>query len=387
MRTTLSVFALLLLGVAGAAAQDTRWTPWLGCWTPTDVQRRSQDVQICVVPTTGDNGVRMITLAGEQTLLDESIVASGTAQQVTDGDCSSERTSRWASRGPRLLTVGERHCAGQPAERSSSISVLTGPNEWLDIQVAGVAGREGVRIRRYTRSTAEPPAAVADLVRTRPVPGGPAADVRVVPTVDDVIEANAVVSSRAVEAWLAETEPAMTIDRRGLVKLTDSRVPEPVIDLLVALAYPQRFDVRRPTASSGGAMDLMSEGFFAPWQTWAGPWSLDPYSLYYSPFLPWGAFGLYSFYVPYNSGIVIGGGGSTPPMAATHGQVVNGLGYTRVEPHVEAVTRSGNGSSSSGGADSSSGGSSSGGVSSGGASSGGYSSGGGGGTGLTAVPR
>jgi len=234
---------------------------------------------------------------------------------------------------------------------------------------------------------------VADAIRPLP-PEGHAADVRPsVPTVDDVIEANAVVASRAVEVWLVETEPAMAIDRRALVKLTENKVSEPVIDLLVALAYPQRFEVRRPVDSAsggggmfgGGGMDFVDEGFVSPWSTWAGPWSLNPYSLYYAPFLPWGAYDLYSFYSPYDGGFVISGGVITPPVAETHGRVVNGQGYTQIEPHVEATPRGGNGSGA--GSSSAGGGGADGGSFSGGASPGGYSSGGGGGTGLTAVPR
>jgi uncharacterized membrane protein YgcG len=386
---TAALIALWLAGAGTAGAQDLRWSPWLGCWTPSDAQRRSQDIQICIVPNASGSGVRMITLAGEQTLLDESIVANGSPEKITESDCSSTRMARWATRAARLLSVGERQCTDHPLERSSSVSTLTGANEWLDVQVAGVVGREGVRIRRYTRSTGEPPSAVADMIRALPREG-PATDVRPsVPTVDDVIEANGAVSSRAVEVWLAETEPAMAIDRRALVKLTENKVSEPVIDLLVALAYPQRFEVRRPVASAsgGGGMDFIDEGFVSPWDTSAGPWSLNPYSLYYAPFLPWGAYDLYSFYSPYDGGFIIGGGVITPPIAETHGRVVNGLGYTQIEPHVEATTRGGDGSGAGAGSSSSGGAGSDGGSFSGGASPGGYSSGGGGSTGLTAVPR
>ncbi|MEQ1731210.1 MAG: hypothetical protein ABL982_22810, partial [Vicinamibacterales bacterium] len=92
-------------------------------------------------------------------------------------------------------------------------------------------------------------------------------------------------------------------------------------------------------------------------------------------------------YVPAGGG---GGGGVEDP---THGQVVNGQGYTRVQPR-EAVrstplyqggtqTASGSG----GGSDSGSVGSAGSGSESSGASPGGYSGGGGTATGLTAVPR
>ena len=60
---------------AGEATGDGRWRAWLGCWIPAQRARPDEDVRVCVVPTAGQAGVRMITFAGDQRILDEPVVA------------------------------------------------------------------------------------------------------------------------------------------------------------------------------------------------------------------------------------------------------------------------------------------------------------------------
>jgi hypothetical protein len=404
MRSPLRLAALVIVAALGtslpAASQiagrtarsDPRWEPWLGCWTPADAGRVAQDVQVCVVPTADEAGVTMLTVAGGRTILEERIVADRAPKPVEENGCEGSRQSRWAEHGNRLFTTATLRCTGQPAQETSGIAALLTSSQWLDIQVVDIDGRQAVRTRRYARSSGPPPAPVADALRklppTLPVPTS-------ILTIDDVIEAHQAVSPRAVEAWLVEAEPRLPIDRRALVKMTDARLSEPVIDLLVALAYPSHFEVRRraPRVSGGGGPIITS--IEEPGGFW-GPWGLayDPYTLMFSPFAAGYYPGFPNFYdYSYGGYIEIpGGGGGAAEPGAGHGQVVNGQGYTRVQPR-EAVgnsgaSRSGGASTSSAGLSSGSSGDSGGsaGVSS--ASPAGYSSGGGGSSGgATAVPR
>jgi hypothetical protein len=403
MRTTVRLAALVIVAALGtslpaasqnagrSARSDARWEPWLGCWTPADAGRVGQDVQVCVVPTADEAGVMMLTVAGDRTILEERIVADRAPRPVEENGCEGSRQSRWAEHGNRLFTTATLRCTGQPAQETSGIAALLTSSQWLDIQVVDTDGRQAVRTRRYARSSLARPASVADALRdlppTPPVP-------RSTLTIDDVIEAHQAVSPRAVEAWLVEAEPRLPIDRRALVRMTDARLSEPVIDLLVALAYPGHFEVRRraPRVSGGGGPITSIEESGSFW----GPWGLayDPYTLMFSPFAAGYYPGFPNFYdYSYGGYIEIpgGGGGGAEPGASGHGQVVNGQGYTRVQPR-EAVSnsggRSGGASTSSAGlsSDSSGGSGGSSGVSS--ASPAGYSSGGGGSSGgATAVPR
>ena len=164
---------------------------------------------------------------------------------------------------------------------------------------------------------------------------------------------------------------------------------------MVALYYPKKFEVRRASGGGGGGsgLGMFSDFYPGQWGLLSSEYGLG-YGAYGVPFF-FGANGYYQqpgefYFVPGS-----GGGGPTPAQE-THGQVVNGQGYTRVqtrEPYRGTATSSGGSgqtaSSTGGNADSGGGASSSSAGSSGssGVSSGGYSSGGGGSTGLTAVPR
>lgn len=328
----------------------------------------------------------MVTFAGEREVLSESVVADGSPQSLTDPACRGERLTRWSSSGTRLFSSSTLTCEKQPVVKTTGLSGLVSADEWLDVQVADVGGREQLRTRRFWRSTTAPPAAVATALRdvrlTRPQVAAT--------TIEDVIEASRNVASVGVEAWLAESRAPVPLDRRVLVQLSDAHVAPQVIDVLVALAYPEKFEVRRNSGGGGGA--------------WSSGWLDDDPG-------EWGyladvyGYGFGSFGVPYfmrANGygyypgdfwfVPAGGGGAVED--SSHGQVVNGKGYTRVQPR-EAVRsaplyRDGDAQSASdagGRADGGSVDSSSGSSGSSAASPGGYSGGGGTGTGLTAVPR
>lgn len=395
MRTQILVLiALVTLPAAPARAQgaaagnlDQRWSAWVGCWTPSSRPGADQEAQLCIVPAPDGRGVRMISFDGERELLNERFVADGSSQPLSERACTGERTSRWAAAGSRVFTSSTAKCANEPPIETSRLFALVTGDQWLDIQVSKSGGREQVRTQRFWRSTGPPPTAVANAV-AQPTPSRP---VIASVTVDDVVEASRYLPSNALEAWLAESSTRVRVDRSALVKLADAKVSTDVIDLMVALAYPQKFEVRRGGSGGGGVWTgPFDDGFYA------GEWGYlaDVFTYGFGFGYPYwiGANGYYY----YPGGIYAqpgGGGGAAEP--ETHGQVVNGLGYTRVQPRAAvrgpAAPGSAASSSGAGGADggSSSGSSSSGSSgSSGGVSSSGYSGGGGGtSTGLTAVPR
>lgn len=361
---------------------DARWQPWLGCWTPVERAPRDRDIQVCIVPTT-EGGVRMATFAGDQRILDETISPDGTTAPMSEPGCRGSSRSVWAKSAARLFRTAELVCDGKTPQQTKGISTLEGADKWLDVQVVVVEGRDQVRARHYVRSSQPPPSAIAEQVTDLRRPDVVRIDATVRP--DDVTEATAIAGQRAVEVWLSESTAQVPMGKRTLLALHDSNVPAHLIDLMVARAYPKRFEVKR-SGSGGGGGSFGSFGSFMDDVLWASPFDLmfDPYAFYYSPFGSYRSFvdpTLYSL-----------GGYITVPAAAQpsgNARVVNGSGYTRVEPRQPPVVGRTPGSSGdsfgSGGSSSSDGGSSAGSSGGGSASPAGYSSGGGGGQ--TAVPR
>jgi hypothetical protein len=330
----------------------------------------------------------MVTLAGDQTVVEETVTADGTARITDEGACHGTRRAEWSRDGERLYSSAELTCNKEPARKVSGLTLITAQSEWLDVQVVTVGERESVRVRRYRRSGVQPPAALRlprELVaRAEQTPAFAPL------TPDDIIEASAKVSSKAIEAALLEVKSTFSLDSRTLVAMDEGGVSDSVIDLMIALSYPKFFQVRSRSGGGGSSTSWSNFGGMYGWPASYGS-AYDPYYVYYSPF----GYNYYDYfgsgYYGPGGGVVIVPSGPTGDQPQGHGRVVNGGGYTQVTPRdtsADGKSPSSRAGSSSAGADS--GGSSGGGGSSSGGSvsSGGYSSGGGGGdTGHTAVPR
>ena len=405
---------------------DSRWTPYLGCWRIAQEQAGAQTLpavqgmMVCVSPS-GPSGVTIATTVDGKNVLEQTIVADGTAQPVSQADCQGTQVSEWSRDSERLFTRVELECGGRPTRVVSGISQMA-KGHWIDAQATVINRNNDVRLRRYRRTNDQPTGALASRDRSTGAL-----------SLEDVIEASGKVQSQVIEAVLVESGGRFSLDSRALKQLADAGVSPNVIDVMVAQAYPDRFRIERPsiypplraggtTWSGGGSgLSLGSAVFTYPMYD-----SFYSSQYYYSPFAYpyyWGSsygpdrygYGLgyrYGYpgtvYAPINPGArgsAVAQPGS-PDSSGGDGVVVNGRGYTRVRPtsasdrgggSVPAARTTGSGGAgvSSGASDSSSSSGSS--RSSGGSESGGgYSSGGGsssgssgrrGGGGRTAQPR
>jgi uncharacterized membrane protein YgcG len=404
--------ALFFVSVIAAPAHaqqapDARWAPWLGCWQLIDenqgdatlnpaegrgapsARRSRNDVSVCATRASEPAGITLKTLVSDQSALEQTIIADGAVHSIDDADCRGTQRAEWSRAGMRLFSSAELVCGNQQPRTISGLDLIAGSGVWVDVQVVGIPGRETVRVRRYRRAPDQRSAAVAFQFGT-PL------------TLDDVKEASAKVSPRAVEAALVATSARFDLNSRRLIDLADARVPAPVIDLMIALSYPERFVVERTGAGGTGSFfdpyvgSLFSAEYpYSPYFYGSFYDLYDPYGAYfYTPFsYSYSGRGVIDYYLPGIGGVIAGGGAVTTP-ADNGGRVVNGVGYVRVRPReatadntTDRPRQSGNaaagGDSDSSGSFSGSSAGSSGGVSSGGFSSGSSSSD----TGRTAEPR
>jgi uncharacterized membrane protein YgcG len=325
---------------------------------------------------------------GAETAIDQTIVSDAAGHPVSDDECAGTQRTEWSKNGLRLFSSAEIKCTGDEGlRRVTGLSMIAPNGDWLDVQTVSIGPRETVRVKRYYRAADSPRSPRPTVVSSSL-------------TLDEVIEASARVSSAALEAALVESNAGFDLTARKVIALDSAGVSERVIDLMVALSYPEKFVVQRvaqmsPTGQSTYVRDPFLIGFGSPYYYRDAYYYGSPY--FYEPF---GYRGYAAIaYVPvYYDGL--GGGGSVGPQPSGLGRVVNGQGYTRVVPRDTTTsspattartasssgsTPAASGSSSSG---SSSGSSSSSESSGGGGSSGGSSSSGSSGdTGRTAVPR
>lgn len=407
------LLTLALLFAASAAFAQTpatpidRWTPWMGCWQIADESIDDAErllsaltgaraepsprsgARVCVTPSP-DGGATMTTLVNGKAVFSETVVADGKAHPLTDQSCGGTQHAEWSQQGPRIYARTEISCSGQPRRVVSGFSAVVSGPMWVDIQLIESEGRKSMRVRRYRPAADQTGAArsAAPDLATMPL-GGKL-------TLAEIEEASTKLAPEAVQAVVMELGPGgydLNADR--LIELDDAGVHDSVIDLMVAMSFPQKFVVERATPATGpgsfGGYGYGSGygGLGSPygWGYYAHPMY---YSSYYSPF----GYNNWGYYDPYYYGtpgvvIINPGGGEPQPTGA--GRVVDGRGYTRIRPHVpDSATRTGNGNgggSSAGSTGSNSGSSSGGSVSTGGYSGGGSSGSSGSSGGRVAVPR
>lgn len=438
MHTTLSVrlFAaasgcLLLAGAsiagtASAQAPDARWLPWLGCWTSGDTPvtgvptSGSTSGVVCVVPASSGPGVVVATIANGMVVHSERMNATGAQTPKTLENCPGWESATWSADGHRLLLRSEFKCDQNTTVKGSGVFAISADGEWLQVQGSTVGRNAGAYVVRYRSAGVE----IADLAGRQLRDSTPVRLVTAATSLaarsaryaagdvvrpDAVLEVTRHVEGPVAEAWVNEIGQRFAVDARDLVSLADAGMPPKMIDLLVALSYPERFVLQRNaivstrragggSTSGAGIGSVYTGAFDRRWDCGYGNRMLA-YGYYGDSCYPgyyglsgygYGAYG-YGGY-PYN-GYGYGGygngyyGGQQPivivprnPDADQRGRAVNGAGYTRGS---STPARSGNntydrtssGSSSSGSSSGSSGSaSSSGSSSSAGSSSSGSSS-------------
>jgi len=425
MRTSILAAALALASwapfTASAAVADTdpRWLPWIGCWQSASERAVAPDARVCFVPTSDGHVQRVVITEGDASVPSapgQPLIADGIEHPLVVPECTGQIRVDWSADGRRYFTSSERSCIDEVAARSSGLALLSPGPALIEVEAVEASGRETVRVHRYRRVAVPSSLSAslpADVVARADAAAEQLSTMRL--TVAHIIDASSRVHPHALEATVLETNTPFLLNVAGLRALSTARVDEDLIDLMIAVSYPEHFAIDQPSGGSG-----FSD---AHGSVMAGTmWDQLPAACYYPYFDPAFCYGsstflsyAYRYYeTPYYappSVIVtprppIAPGG--PPLSSGQARAINGQGYTRVRESEPASPPSSNGSratsnssarsaprasSDSGSNGGSSSGSSSSDSSSSGSSStassgGGYSSGGGGGdTGRTAVPR
>lgn len=388
-----------------AQKMDARFNGWLGCWRLED-DIAGTGARMCITPDR--TGVRLQTLVGTHRGIDELVIADGVTRSIVDTACKGTEIAEWSNDGQRVFRTTEVTCNNEGKRVIKSVAFLAPGPMWINVQhVSGETATANVRAQRYRRAANQ---TLADGSKAaQPAARTPLGDVRW--SIEDVIEASNRLPAEALQAALSDVSQKFNISKRTLLTLDDAGVPDSVIDLMVALTFPDRFIVERAAGSSMPVGVSTGGGWYDPFMSpmWTDQYAncysaggyygyrsyynaCGPYAYGYNTFSPYGSTYYGNYYpggwVPVGSG---GDGEVTRPSG--EGRVVNGRGYTQIrertpEPTVSTRGNNGGNGTASGWSGNSGGGVSSGGYSTGssGGSSGGSSSSGGGGE-RTAVAR
>jgi hypothetical protein len=330
-----AVLAALAVAPSSASAQeDARWLPWIGCWESADPY--ADESMICVRPVAG--GAEMLSLLEGEVVSREILTADGRPSAVDMEGCTGSRTARFSEDARRLFTTSELTCEGEFDRSGRGLMALTSPASWIDVQVVDAGGRDMAWVQHYRPAAPDrvEAAGMSGLatgremaVRTARRAAAAAVDLA------DVVEASREVGNEAAKAWISETGDPFDLDGETLVELADAGVAPDVIDVMVAVSYPEHFVVNQEDARPERLAD---EGGYDPYahrvrlgvySYWGSPFFYDPF---YSPY----RYGYgYGYGYPYGGSWGYGYRPTVVVVSPTgqsdqgRGRFVRGQGYTR----------------------------------------------------------
>lgn len=299
---------------------------WLGCWRldevvdeiaeEDEVSKPADASQLlCLEPGGAPNSLSMSAIVDGKVVAQEMLIADGTRRPVSEGGCSGWKRSRLSADQRRLYLQSETTCEGGNQSNLSGASLIVSTDHWVDINVTRVAGEHELVVRHYRRVDTDvlskqrvaKPAYTPVWPGAIPSAGHTARIVAAVPLeADDVIEALEDLDPAVVEALLVESGSSFAMDSRLLLRLDDADVPGQIIDLMLALSYPEYFAVQDETVATQPVV----------------------YSYYWSPWFYGHGYG-YGYFHDYGYGHPPHDSDSRPH---PRGRVVSGRGYTRVQP-------------------------------------------------------
>ena len=398
-----SVAALLFVVAAVPVEGQSEVGSWLaftGCWTPLE-QDAEERPTLCVVPGEDRFSAEFVTVRDGEVVSREVARADARPVDASQEGCEGTTTWRFSQDGHRVYHRSEHVCDGTVTRKGSGMMVMLNPTEWMDVSAVEVEGEVTPWVQRYRMAgvMATQEAGYAGLGDDQEMAIRAARMYSTTsPTIAAIIEAGQTLHAETVQAWLVESDPDLNVNAEQLIRIADAGVDPDVIDVVVAVANPQRFRLREED-SGGRAIaqrDLDRERRSRRVRT--DPWYYSPFGFgYYDGYYGYGYSSYRYGYYPYSYGGGYGMGygyggyygiGYRPVVVQVserppeqRGRLVRGLGYVRGGDRGRStvVGRDGGSSWSSGGSRS--------GGSSVGVSSGGYRGGSGSSTGRTARPR
>lgn len=330
--------ALLALGSSQAQAQQGTWLAYQGCWESAETAATEA---VCISPS-GGMSADLITVQDGQVTSRRTLTPDGAQRPLDEQGCTGWERARWSQDGQRIYLRSELTCEGGARRVTSGAISMTSPGEWIDIQTVEAGGYPIVRVTRYREAGPE-------VARIAGVPSAEGRELAIETTrtaaaeplaVEDVEEASRELEPQALDILLFERGGVFEVNAEVLTRMADAGVPDRVIDLVVALAYPDVFNVNSEARLVGYHPAEAEEVAYDQERRRYGPHARigwDPF--YYDP---WG-YGYYGYgrygYSPFGWGNPYGWRSTGGPVIVitqpdrdvqfTNPRMVKGRGYTR----------------------------------------------------------
>jgi hypothetical protein len=259
------------------APADDRWLPWHGCWQAADDSGSESDagLLVCFDPLPDASGVQIRTLVDGEVLALERIVADGNPVPAEDGGCSGERVAEWSNDGSRAFISSSLRCAEGVTRSTTGVMALArNGTEWIEIHSVRVGNGEEIVGMRVFEPASD---ATVRAQGVQPPAGDRQTAVRTARTMvssplgpDDVLEVSEKVGSGVARALVSEVGQPFNLNARTMQALTRQGLPGEVLDVMVAVTYPERFEVESGVwqAERAAPQQVVSARDGRPTTTW-----------------------------------------------------------------------------------------------------------------------
>ncbi len=264
--------SLAFSAVASAQPQtvDTRWQPFLGCWVPDQTSaaigvNAVSGSMVCVVPVQNSASVDIVSITNRMVTNRDRITVNGERTTKKTEDCPGWETANWSADGHRIYTRSEFACANNLIVKGSGVFALSSAGDWVQVQGSSVGSNGGARVVRFRPADVAlaPGSMVYDssVVVTVPAQLGftQLAMRNAASTATDaaaLLDMTKHVDQQVTQAWLSEFGMSGKLTANELVALSDAGMPTAVTDMMVAIANPERFQLRTRSPDAATATQM-----------------------------------------------------------------------------------------------------------------------------------
>lgn len=265
--------AALLLSGDAQAQESGSWMAWSGCWQPREAASAGESSIVCMTPGTGAAEAVVLRLEDGRVVGRESIIADGVERAVDRGGCTGTEQASWSGDGRRIFLSSKLDCAGTPRVTTGVMAMLN-ESEWIEVTALETQGGAVTTSIRYVPPVV--PAAADAGIESFLADNALAIEMSrraaaALFTLSDAVEASKRIHPEALRTLIAERGTGYDLDAETLIRLADAGLPGEVTDLMIALSYPERFQVAR-----AGTPEPLTRD----WPATERSWGDDPYGPY-----------------------------------------------------------------------------------------------------------
>jgi hypothetical protein len=223
-------------------------TPWIGVWTFNDdasstvINDPSQKTTVEIKPMSDGKGLEITRKVVSQPDVKEWLVPDGSKRSVNASNCTGWQTDKMMPEAGIIFSSSEMSCKDAGAFSTSNVKMIVAADRMVDILSLKSGGQTRLATRRLvlerdwaTAGSSEP--AYANTVE-RMAASSPW-------NKDMVVQLSKQIEIHLFEAALIEKKVKLELNAGVLKDLKKANISGELIDLLVALAYPDKFHIEK----------------------------------------------------------------------------------------------------------------------------------------------